>query len=113
MKEHVDTLTGRAEKSGGGLSSSGGGRPDDPKPSRGGGSPAKAERATMQGRSALLTPRERQVMKLVVEGNTTKQIAARLGASARTIDTHRAHIMIKMQVRGVADLVRICVLYDL
>ena len=54
-----------------------------------------------------LTPREREVFKLVTAGLLNKQIAAELGTSERTIKAHRAHIMEKMQVVSLAELVRI------
>jgi FixJ family two-component response regulator len=58
---------------------------------------------------ASLTPRERQVMRMVVSGQTTKSIAATLGLSPKTVDFHRANIMTKMQTRSVAHLVRLCI----
>jgi FixJ family two-component response regulator len=54
-----------------------------------------------------LTPRERQVLALVVRGLLNKQIAFELGTVERTIKAHRAQIMAKMQVQSVAELVRI------
>lgn len=63
-------------------------------------------------RFARLTRRERQVMERVINGMTTREIADDLGASYRTIETHRSRIMIKMQVRRLADLVRVAVRDD-
>jgi two-component system response regulator FixJ len=54
----------------------------------------------------LLTPRERQVLEGLVNGFTNKQIAQQLGLSARTVETHRAHIMDKTGSNTFADLVR-------
>ncbi len=54
-----------------------------------------------------LTPREREVMELVVAGKLNKQIAAELGASEKTIKVHRGRVMQKMQVFSVAELVRL------
>ena len=54
-----------------------------------------------------LGPREREVFKCVVSGMLNKQIADELGATERTIKFHRSHIMQKMQVKSVAELVRI------
>ena len=54
-----------------------------------------------------LTPRERQVFRLVVTGMLNKQIAGRLGTCERTIKVHRARIMRKMEAGSVAELVRI------
>jgi len=56
-------------------------------------------------RFAKLTPREKEVFKLVVAGRLNKQIAALLGTSERTVKAHRARIMEKMQVDSVAGLV--------
>ncbi|MES2294027.1 MAG: response regulator FixJ [Pseudomonadota bacterium] len=53
-----------------------------------------------------LTPRERAVLDLLVEGHPNKIIADRLGISPRTVEVHREHVMDKMQARTVADLVR-------
>jgi RNA polymerase sigma factor (sigma-70 family) len=66
----------------------------------------RAERASVADRFATLTPREREVLKLVVRGMLNKQIAAALGASEKTIKIHRGRVMEKMKVQSVADLVR-------
>lgn len=58
-------------------------------------------------RLASLTPREREVFDLCVEGLSTKQIAERLGAGASTIETHRRHVLHKMQARSAVDLARL------
>ena len=54
-----------------------------------------------------LTPRERQVFALVVEGLANKVIAGRLGAAEKTVKIHRGRVMTKMKVQSVADLVRV------
>lgn len=53
-----------------------------------------------------LTPREREVLQLLAEGSATKQIAARLGVSVKTVETHRSHIMAKLNIHSVAELTR-------
>ncbi len=53
-----------------------------------------------------LTPREREVLQLVAEGNTSAQIAHRLFTSPRTIEAHRAHVMHKLGLRTKTDLIR-------
>lgn len=58
-------------------------------------------------RLATLSPREREVLALLVEGRMNKAIAAELGISAKTVEDHRASLMRKMQVRSVAELVRL------
>lgn len=65
-----------------------------------------AETAALGARLATLTPREREVMAHVVSGQLNKQIAAELGTGEQNIKLHRAHIMQKMAVRSLADLVR-------
>ena len=54
---------------------------------------------------AALSPREREVMALVVRGKLNKQIAYELGLSEKTVKIHRGRVMEKMQVQSVADLV--------
>lgn len=68
---------------------------------------ARTEQAT-QGRGPfdLLTPRQREILQLVAEGESTKQIAQRLRLSVKTVETHRAQIMERLGVRGVPGLVR-------
>lgn len=53
-----------------------------------------------------LTPRQREVLQLIAEGHSTKQIARRLELSIKTIETHRAQIMNRLGIRHVAGLVR-------
>ena len=68
---------------------------------------ARAERSFLEGLYATLTPREREVMALVVRGLMNKQIAAQLKASEKTIKIHRGRVTHKMRVQSVADLVRV------
>jgi two-component system response regulator NreC len=53
----------------------------------------------------VLSEREKQVLKLVVQGNTSKKIASMLGLSARTIDHHRANLLRKFKKKNTVDLV--------
>ena len=62
--------------------------------------------AALKARYDELTPRERQVMKLVVAGRLNKQIAAELGLSLVTVKVHRGQVMRKMLAKSVAELVR-------
>ena len=54
----------------------------------------------------VLTAKEREVLQLLAEGYTTKQIAARLHVSVKTIETHRQHIMTKLDIHSVAELTK-------
>ena len=63
-------------------------------------------------RIANLTPREREVMEMVVQGKANKVIAIDLGLSQRTVEVHRAHVMDKMKTRTLADLVRMTAQVD-
>lgn len=63
------------------------------------------EKVEIRKRVESLTPREREVLKLLVVGQRNKQIAAELGASERTIKIHRARVMEKMQADSIPDLV--------
>ena len=67
----------------------------------------RLEAGSLRHRYEQLTPRERQVMGLVVAGLPNKQIASELATSERTIKFHRAHIMQKMEAESLAELVRI------
>jgi FixJ family two-component response regulator len=66
----------------------------------------RAETAELRQHHDLLTPREREVMALVVAGLLNKQIAGELGTSEKTIKVHRGQVMQKMQAESLADLVR-------
>lgn len=69
-----------------------------------------AERRAFASRSAALTPREREVMELLVAGGTTKAIAAELALSPKTVEVYRARVMKKMEAPSVAALVRLVLL---
>ena len=59
--------------------------------------------------SSILTMREREVLQLIVEGNTVKQIAARLYLSIKTIHTHRNQIMQKLNMHSTAELTKFAI----
>jgi FixJ family two-component response regulator len=66
----------------------------------------QAEMAELRGRYESLTPREREVMELVVSGLLNKQAGAELGINEGTVKVHRGQVMQKMQADSLADLVR-------
>lgn len=66
-----------------------------------------AEGAVVTGRLGHLTPREREVMELLIAGKTSKEIAAALGVSVRTVEGHRRVVMAKTHVSSAAQLVRL------
>jgi FixJ family two-component response regulator len=65
------------------------------------------EKKQLQARFDKLTPREQEVMALVVTGMLNKQIAHELGTVEKTIKVHRARVMVKMEAASVAELVRL------
>jgi FixJ family two-component response regulator len=66
-----------------------------------------AERTLVEQRAARFTPRERQVARLLVAGKRSKQIAASLGVSPRTVEGYRSRLLEKMQVGSATELVAI------
>lgn len=60
-----------------------------------------------------LTPREREVLKLIAEGNTTKEIAGALDVSIKTAESHRTRLMEKLDIRKTAGLVRYAIRHGL
>ncbi len=75
------------------------------------GAEAPARNADASKRIAQLTPRERQVMELVVAGKLNKVVADELGISIKTVELHRANMMTKLGVRNLPDLVRLTMGY--
>lgn len=61
----------------------------------------------IHGRMARLTPREREVLTLLLGGRMNKQVADELGIAEKTIKVHRARVMEKMEARSMIDLVRV------
>ena len=62
--------------------------------------------ATSQKAFSLLTDREREVLQLIAEGQSTKEIATKLSVSAKTIESHRRQVMGKLNIRNVAKLTK-------
>jgi RNA polymerase sigma factor (sigma-70 family) len=71
------------------------------------------QRELIVKRLARLTPRERQIMEHVASGDPNKRIAVKLGLSEKTVKTHRARVMHKMEAQSVAELVRMVTQIDL
>ena len=61
----------------------------------------------------MLTPREIEILRLVAEGQTNQEIADRLTLSIKTVQTHRANVMEKLDLRDITQLVRFAVRYSL
>lgn len=68
---------------------------------------ARCELRALSQRLERLTPREREVMALVVTGYLNKQVASELGTVEKTVKAHRARVMAKMEVSSLAQLVRV------
>lgn len=64
-------------------------------------------------RIACLTRREQDVMHLLIEGKPAKKIAEQLGISNKTVDVHRSHIMEKLEIKSVAELVKMVVTLEI
>jgi ligand-binding sensor domain-containing protein/DNA-binding CsgD family transcriptional regulator len=58
---------------------------------------------------AVLTPRQKEVLQLIAEGYSTREIAERLDVSVKTVETHRAHLMDRLDIRDVPGLVRLAI----
>jgi DNA-binding NarL/FixJ family response regulator len=64
----------------------------------------RPQEARENSEQQLLTPREREVIQLVAEGKTTKEIATALSLSVKTAETHRTNLMRKLDLHSIADL---------
>lgn len=60
----------------------------------------------IERRANRLTPREREVIQLVAEGRSNKEVAANLNISVKTVEVHRSHLMHKLNLTSVSELVR-------
>jgi two-component system, LuxR family, response regulator FixJ len=67
----------------------------------------KARVADIEARQATLTPRETEILQLLVEAYPNKAIAAKFGMSTRTVEHHRAHIFEKMGARSLGQLIKL------
>ena len=73
----------------------------------------KSRKSAILHRYEMLTPREKEILTLIVEGLSNKNLAKRLQISNRTIEVHRSRIMHKMQANSLPDLVRMAALCDI
>ncbi|MDN3028095.1 response regulator [Streptomyces sp. S.PB5] len=71
-----------------------------------------AQRQAVQERVTQLTPREREVLRLVIDGMASQQIARRIGTSVKTVDVHRARIKAKTSSESLGTLVRDVLLHQ-
>jgi DNA-binding NarL/FixJ family response regulator len=69
----------------------------------------KSQTSSASSPLELLTLRQREVLRLVAEGNSTKQVAAHLGLSVKTVEAHRGAIMERLGIRDLAGLVRFAI----
>ena len=60
-----------------------------------------------------MTPRQREILQLIAEGRTSKQIAQRLNLSVKTVDRHRADLMVRLEIHDIAGLVRWAIRFGL
>ncbi|MFQ6017422.1 MAG: response regulator transcription factor [Kiloniellaceae bacterium] len=72
----------------------------------------RAKKAEITSRMRLLTPRERQVLDLVVAGQTNKGVARHLEISEKTVEIHRAKVMEKMRAKSLAELVKMVAMLE-
>jgi len=70
----------------------------------------QAAREELQARLADLTPREHEVMGMVTDGKSNREIAAALGVTPKTVEAHRARVMEKMRAESLAELVRMALI---
>jgi FixJ family two-component response regulator len=66
----------------------------------------QARRSDFDARLARLTPREREVLDLLIAGKGNKEVALELGLSRKTVDIHRAHVMMKLSVDSLLEVAR-------
>jgi len=73
---------------------------------------ARARRTEFESRLARLTPREQEVLDLLIAGKGNKEVALELGLSRKTVDIHRAHVMMKLGVDSLLTIARMGYLPD-
>jgi DNA-binding NarL/FixJ family response regulator len=74
-----------------------------PSPTR---TPSRSAASPKNKGTTALTPRQKQILRLVAEGLTNREIAQRFGISVRTVEVHRFNLMRRLGVRNVAQLIR-------
>ncbi len=73
----------------------------------------KPAKTNAQDQALRLTPRQREIVQLLAEGKNSREIAAMLGTTFKTVETHRANIMRRLECHSVTDLVRYAIRNDL
>jgi DNA-binding CsgD family transcriptional regulator len=69
----------------------------------------KKEKPQAESPKTRLTPRQREIVQLLAEGKSSKEVAVQLGLSVKTAETHRANIMRRLDCHSVSELVRYAV----
>ena len=67
----------------------------------------RMSQSSKQARMDLLTPKEREIVNLVIEGQSSREIATRLDISVRTVENHRARVMDKLHITSAVELVKL------
>lgn len=70
---------------------------------------ALEEKLGSEAELAVLTPRQKEILQLIAEGNSTREIAELLGVSIKTVEAHRANLMERLDIRDVPGLVRLAI----
>ena len=73
----------------------------------------RPKRISARAPREVLTPRQRETIQLLAEGKSNKEVASTLGISVKTVEAHRANIMLKLNLHSVAELVHYAIRNDI